>query len=346
MYSIILAFRVLEAKIGYPGPIAPPAAEDGSGWRRLRGCDASGRADFGRPFGNRTGTSGYRHPGGKQAEEFRYAAVLPELPHPGGWHPLRPQRYHGADGPRQFGDSAADERIGVKNPSRAGLRGEEDVRTRIPSAPAPLRHRDSAPEVPPPRSFAARAALPYPIPSIDLRGIHSSERRPVSPPLSRETSDLPPGIGISIGPPILTSTKQRTSKTTQQHDCTTTKQQNSTTRKQKTMTSVSTEVSQSVLKSVSTDVNQSVFLNKTPSGPSFFDRFCSRCRLRERAVRLFRLAGEQAGTERDIRPVSEGGGGGNMICFGPGKLCFPLREIFSVTQNNLPARGGEKKNLL
>lgn len=86
MYSIILAFRVLEAKIGHPGPIAPPAAEDGSGWRRcgigwrrLRGCDASGRADFGRPFGNRTGTSRYRHPDGKQAERFRYAAVLPKL---------------------------------------------------------------------------------------------------------------------------------------------------------------------------------------------------------------------------------------------------------------------------
>ena len=33
--------------------------------------------------------------------------------------------------------------------------------------------------------------------------------------------------------------------------------------------------------------------------------FCSRSRLRERAVRLFRLAGEQAGTGRDIRPVFE-----------------------------------------
>lgn len=34
-------------------------------------------------------------------------------------------------------------------------------------------------------------------------------------------------------------------------------------------------------------------------------QFCSRCRLRERVVRLFRLAGEQAGTGRDIRPVFE-----------------------------------------
>lgn len=53
-------------------------------------------------------------------------------------------------------------------------------------------------------------------------------------------------------------------------------------------------------------------------------------------VRLFRLAGEQTGTGRDIRPVFESR---NIVCSGLGKLCFPLREIFSVTQNNLPARG-------
>lgn len=202
----------------------------------------------------------------------------PRAPHPGEWHPLRPQRYHGANGPGrieppavltpifldapgQFGDSAAaDERIGVKNPSRARLRGKEDVRTRIPSAPAPLRHRDPAPEAPSSRFSAARAALPYPtIPPTGLGGVRSSEWRPISLSPSRKTSDLPPGIGISIGPPILISTKQQFSKTTQQHDCTTTQQHN-TTGKQKTMTSVSTEVSQSVLKSVSTDVNQSVGL--------------------------------------------------------------------------------------
>lgn len=166
---------------------------------------------------------------------------------PGRMHPLRPQRYHGADGPGriepqavltpifldapgQFGDSAAaGERIGVKNPSRAGLRVKEDVRTRIPSAPAPLRHRDPAPEAPSSRFSAARAALPYPtIPPTGLEGVRSSERRPASPPPSRKTSDLPPGIGISIGPPILISTKQQVSKTTQQHDCTTTQQQNKT----------------------------------------------------------------------------------------------------------------------
>ena len=71
-------------------------------------------------------------------------------------------------------------------------------------------------------------------------------------------------------------------------------------------------------------------------------QFCSRCRLRERAVRLFRLAGEQAGTRRDIRPVF--GGGRNIICFAPGKLCFQLREIDFVTENNLPARGVENSS--
>jgi hypothetical protein len=34
-------------------------------------------------------------------------------------------------------------------------------------------------------------------------------------------------------------------------------------------------------------------------------QFCSRYQFRERVVRLFRLAGEQAGTGRDIRPVFE-----------------------------------------
>jgi len=31
----------------------------------------------------------------------------------------------------------------------------------------------------------------------------------------------------------------------------------------------------------------------------------------------------------------------NIICFDLGKLCFPLREIDFVTENSLPARGGE-----
>ena len=35
------------------------------------------------------------------------------------------------------------------------------------------------------------------------------------------------------------------------------------------------------------------------------------------------------------------GGVRNIICFDPGKLCFPLREIDFVTENSLPARGWE-----
>ena len=60
-------------------------------------------------------------------------------------------------------------------------------------------------------------------------------------------------------------------------------------------------------------------------------------------VRLFVLADEQRETGRDVRPVF---GVRNIICFDPGKLCFPLREIFSVTQNNLPAGGGSSSEVV
>ena len=53
-------------------------------------------------------------------------------------------------------------------------------------------------------------------------------------------------------------------------------------------------------------------------------QFCSRCRLWERAVRLFRLAGEQVGTGRDIRPVF-GGQKHYMFC--------PRQAVFCVTRN-------------
>ena len=38
------------------------------------------------------------------------------------------------------------------------------------------------------------------------------------------------------------------------------------------------------------------------------------------------------------------GGGRNIICFAPGKLCFQLREIDFVTENSLPARGVENSS--
>lgn len=58
-------------------------------------------------------------------------------------------------------------------------------------------------------------------------------------------------------------------------------------------------------------------------------QFCSRCRLRERVVRLFRLAGEQAGTGRNIRPVF-GGQKHYMFC--------PRQAVFSVTRNRFRNR--------
>jgi len=89
---------------------------------------------------------------------------------------------------------------------------EADVRTRIPSAPGSVtapRFRSRG------TSFAVRVALPYPTSSTDLGRVCSSDWRSASLPRSRKTSDLPPGIGISIGPSIPTSTKQQNNKTTQ-----------------------------------------------------------------------------------------------------------------------------------
>ena len=58
-------------------------------------------------------------------------------------------------------------------------------------------------------------------------------------------------------------------------------------------------------------------------------QFCSRCRLRERVVRLFRLAGEQVGTGRDIRPVFES----------PEHYMFGTQQaVFSVTRNRFRNR--------
>lgn len=49
-------------------------------------------------------------------------------------------------------------------------------------------------------------------------------------------------------------------------------------------------------------------------------QFCSRCRLRERTVRLFRLAGEQAETGRNIRPVL--GGAETLYVLTPASCVF------------------------
>ena len=110
-----------------------------------------------------------------------------------------------------------------------------------------------------------------------------------------------PQINMSAKQQNSVSTQQRNSKTV-----TSVSQYFSQSVLQSVSASVSQYFSQSVLNSVSTDVNQSVtFWKGEPFGPFHFDRFCSRSRFRERMVRLFRLAGEQAGTGRDIRPVFE-----------------------------------------
>jgi hypothetical protein len=58
-------------------------------------------------------------------------------------------------------------------------------------------------------------------------------------------------------------------------------------------------------------------------------QFCSRCRLRERVVHLFRLVGEQVGTGRDIRPVFES----------PEHYMFGTQQaVFSVTRNRFRNR--------
>ena len=124
-------------------------------------------------------------------------------------------------------------------------------------------------------------------------------------------------------------------KTESLQNSTSVKQQNSVSTQQrnsKTVTSVSQYFSQSVL----TSISQSAFLNKTPANLPFLigfvpdvgfgnGRFASSdwpANKRERCVIFDPFLGVR-----------------NMICFAPGKLCFPLREIDFVTENSLPARG-------
>ena len=140
-------------------------------------------------------------------------------------------------------------------------------------------------------------------------------------PCCRSSPMYPTGIRKSICPQNNKTESLQNSTSVKQQNSVSTQQRNSKTVtsvsqyfSQSVLQSVSASVSQcfsqcfsqSVLNSVSTDVNQSVtFWKGEPFGPFHFDRFCSRSRFRERMVRLFRLAGEQAGTGRDIRPVFE-----------------------------------------
>ena len=114
--------------------------------------------------------------------------------------------------------------------------------------------------------------------------------------------------------------KQYVSKTTKQCINTTAKQQNRKTLtsvsqyfsqyfSQSVLQSVSTEFSQSVLQSVSTEFSQSVFQSvSTEFSQSVFQSVLtsiSQSAFLNKTLCGSRLAGEQAGTGRDIRPVFE-----------------------------------------
>lgn len=101
-----------------------------------------------------------------------------------------------------------------KIPSGPSPRGEEAVRTRIPSAPAPSRHR-----------ILDRLGLPCPAATASifsprrdplLNEARSSNRRSASPPLFPENLRPSTRHRALILPSTLTSTKQRANKTTKQ----------------------------------------------------------------------------------------------------------------------------------
>ena len=121
------------------------------------------------------------------------------------------------------------------------------------------------------------------------------------------------------------------------------KQQNNQTINQETRTSRFRDIETSrrpVVKtsgrqSVLTPISQSLFEGASLSGPSILADFVPEVGFGNEWFASAQ-AGKQAGTGRDIRPVFEPR---NIVCSGLSKLCFPLLEIFSVTQNDSPARG-------
>ena len=175
-----------------------------------------------------------------------------------------------------------------KIPSGPSPRGEEAVRTRIPSAPAPSRHRIPDRRGPPapllrPRFFSSESNTPRR--GLFLNEARSSNRRSTSPPLFPENLRPSTRHRDPMLTSILTSTKQRISKTTKQgasktmcqHNSTTTQQRVSKTaqqenkramnsRRQDFSTSVLTSVIQSVRQSVRTAVSTEVRQSDAFSG--------------------------------------------------------------------------------
>ena len=143
----------------------------------------------------------------------------------------------------------------------------------------------------------------------------------------------PTGIRKSICP--------QNNKTESLQNTTSVKQQNSVSTQQrnsKTVTSVSQYFSQSVLQSVLTSISQSAFLNKTPPDLPFFVDFVPDVGF---GNGWFASSDWPANKrERDVifDPFLSPW---NIICSGLSKLCFPLREIFSVTKTACPQGGGK-----
>lgn len=123
-----------------------------------------------------------------------------------------------------------------------------------------------------------------------------------------------------------TTTQQRVSKTAQQEN-----KRAMNSRRQDFSTSVIQSVRQSVRTAVSTEVRQSDAFSglQHPTGLFVLTGFVPDAGFGNGMIRLFRLAGEQAGTGRAIRPVFES----------PKHLCFGTRQaVFSVTRNRFRNR--------
>ena len=185
----------------------------------------------------------------------------------------------------------------------------------------------------------------------------SSKRRSTSPPLFPENLRPSTRHRGPMLPSILTSTKQRVSKTAkrgvsktrrqhnrktaQQRVCKTAQQENKramNSRRQDFSASVRTEVSTSVStdcsQSVRTEVRQSDAFPRLqhPMGLFILTGFVPDAGFGNGMIRLFRLAGEQAGTGRDIRPVFFGGGQKHYM------FCPRRQAVFSVTRNRFRNR--------
>lgn len=240
MYSIILAFRVLEAKIGHPGPIASPAAEDGSGWRRcgtgwrrLRGVRRLRKSGFRttvrEPDGHvEVSASGQEAGGGisvcrgapellTRADGIASAAKIPPSRRAGthraagGFDTDLPRR---AGAIRGFSSGRRAYRRQKSVPGRAPRRkrrpNPDTIRTGSVTAP---RFRSRGP------SFALLHSANYPTRSRQPASEVYAPRRGI--PLCLHCPGKPPTFHPAreaSAAAILTSTKQRTSRTTQQQN--------------------------------------------------------------------------------------------------------------------------------